>query len=252
MELIRNTMARYIDVKDNLKLELNNSEVITLMINDNCDIEYKLSNGDYKVLVFNNSDHDLIINEKGTLDACSLEINYIDLNTNKFKQSTNIELINGSSINVNSIYLGINTKSIVFDIVNSTRDTLTNISNNVVALKDSDITLDVIGTIKKGAKNSKCYQKSRCLTLDKPKQAKILPVLNIDENDVEASHSLSSGTIDENILFYMNSRGLNRKQALILMISSYLIPDDSFYEEFEKGEEINKIVKEKVNNLCLM
>ena len=140
-------MARYIDVKDNLKLELNNSEIITLMINDNCDIEYKLCNGDYKVLVFNNSDHDLIINEKGTLDACSLEINYIDLNTNKFKQSTNIELINGSSINVNSIYLGINTKSIVFDIVNSTRDTLTNISNNVVALKDSDITLDVIGTI---------------------------------------------------------------------------------------------------------
>ena len=50
----------------------------------------------------------------------------------------------------------------------------------------------------------------------------------------------------------MNSRGLNRKQALILMISSYLIPDDSFYEEYEKGNEINEIVKEKVNNLCLM
>ena len=78
----------------------------------------------------------------------------------------------------------------------------------------------------------------------------MLPVLNIDECDVEASHSLSSGTIDEEVLFYMNSRGLSQTNALSLLLHSYLMPDDEFYKIFENGEMIKEKAASKVENIC--
>ena len=101
-------------------------------------------------------------------------------------------------------------------------------------------------------KRSKCHQKSHCLTIDNPKKARVLPVLNIDEDDVEASHSLSSGTIDEEILFYMNSRGLDKKNALNLILKSYLMPNDNYYDAFDSGKLIQEKAIQKVDEICSM
>ena len=145
------------------------------------------------------------------------------MNDYTFKQNCNIDVNRDSNLVINSIYLGINSKNIKFDIYNKGINSIVEITNNVVCLNDTDFELNVIGNIIKGAKNSKCHQKSQCLTFESPKKAKVLPVLNIDENDVEASHSLSCGTIDEEVLFYMNSRGLNKKESLGLLLVSYCL-----------------------------
>ena len=88
--------------------------------------------------------------------------------------------------------------------------------------------------------------------MDPVKRARVLPVLNIDENDVEASHSLASGTIDEEILFYMNSRGMDKKDALNLILRSYLMPGDDNYGSFEQGKEIQERAISKVDEICSM
>ncbi|MDO4500182.1 MAG: SufD family Fe-S cluster assembly protein [Erysipelotrichaceae bacterium] len=238
---------------NSLDLSLDKSDVITIVItNSNFNIHYELSDGDYKFLIFNNSDSELSLNEEGTIRNSNVEINYFDLNDAKLIHKNNIEVYYGSNLTINSTYLGTNTKNIEFNLFNKERDSAISISNNVVCLNDADFSLTVSGKIEKGSKRSKCFQKSRCLTFENPKKAKILPVLLIDENDVEASHSLSSGTIDENVLFYMNSRGLSKNDALKLLLVSYLMPNEEFYSAFEDGLKIKKIADRKVEKICMM
>lgn len=240
-------------IKSNtFELSRNTSEVITLILeNDETTIKYNLKDGDYKILIFNNADKSVTLTEEGLIENSSVEITYIDLNNIEFKQNNILEVYKGSSLKINSIYLGINNKDIVFNITNKESYSSVEINNNVVCLKDGNINLEVIGNIKKGAKGAKCHQASRCLTFEEPKKAKVLPVLNIDECDVEASHSLSFGTIDEEVLFYMNSRGLNKKEALGLLLVSYLMPSEEFYEEFD-AKDLYEIANSKVNDTCSM
>lgn len=241
----------YKELKDKeLYLSFDHDETISIIIDTDLNIHYDLKNGTYKILIFNNANSNLVLKEDGQIINSNVEINVLELNQYEFKQDSNIDVYKGSSINVNTIYLGVNNKHIDYHLLNKENDSLIQISNNVVCLKDSDFVLNVVGKIVKGAKRSKCFQKSRCLTFENPKQAKILPVLEIDENDVEASHSLSSGTIDEDVLFYMNSRGLSSKDALKLLLESYLIPNEEFYDGYLEGSLIKESAYRKVENIC--
>lgn len=236
----------------NYQLKLNKSDNVVLIVEtEKLNVNYDLQDGDFNILVFNNNNDDLCLNETGVVKNANVKITYLDLNKANLIQENTIEVYKNSTLNVHSIYLGINNKQIKFDITNKESYSEVNIYNNVVALKESDIALEVIGNIVKGAKSSKCHQASRCLTFEEPKKAKVLPVLNIDENDVEASHSLSSGTIDEEVLFYMNSRGLNKKESLGLLLVSYLLPDEEFYKEFD-ALELKEICDKKVEEACLI
>lgn len=244
-------MIKTFEVKDKLVLDLKESSVLTLILKGgDITIDYHLSYGDYNIIVFNDNDGNVSLQENSYIKNGNVKITYLELNNYSFKQENKLEVYKDSSLIVDSIYLGINHKDIVFDIYNTQSFSEVNISNNVVCLNDCDFSLSVIGNIKKGSKNCKCHQKSRCLTFENPKKAKILPILNIDECDVEASHSLSSGTIDEDVLFYMNSRGLSFSQALLLLIHSYLMPDEAFYAQFENGDMIKQKAKMKVETLC--
>ena len=238
-----------------IKIENDNKYIIdkscTIIIsNKEINIEYQLKNGDYKILIFNDFSDDLVLNEVGTIDNATVQINYLQLEKADLKQNTNIKVNKDSSLDVNTTYLGSNKKDIIFDLYNEGSDSSVNISNNIVCIDNADFSLDCIGTIVKGAKRSKCHQKTNCLTIDNPKKARVLPVLNIDEDDVEASHSLSSGTIDEEVLYYMNSRGLNSRDALGLILKSYLMPNDNYYVGFDMGTKIQEKAINKVEKIC--
>ncbi|MDO4940227.1 MAG: SufD family Fe-S cluster assembly protein [Erysipelotrichaceae bacterium] len=238
-----------ITIKDNSLFEINKS--CTLIIkSDEVNIEYNLKDGEYNILIFNDADCNIVINDKGHINNSIVKLNYLELNNYDYIQNSNVEVDKSSQLFVVSTYLGVNSKKIIYDLVNAGKDTVIDITNNIICLDKADFSLDCIGTIKNGAKRSICHQKSHCLTLDNPKKARVLPVLNIDENDVEASHSLSSGTLDEDILFYMNSRGLDKKAALGLILRSYLMPNDNYYDGFIDGDTIKTLVEGKVNHLC--
>ena len=240
-----------IEIQDDKSVLINNSCTIILN-NKNINIEYNFKNGNYSILIFNDFEGDVILQDKGTIENANVKINYLQLDKYNLKQNTNIDVNKDSSLDVHTTYLATNKKDIVFDLFNKQADSKVDITNNIVCLDNSEFSLDCIGTIVKGAKRSKCHQHTHCLTIDNPKKAKVLPVLNIDENDVEASHSLSSGTIDEEVLFYMNSRGLDKKDSLSLILTSYLMPNDEFYKDFDEGDEIKELANKKVNETCSM
>lgn len=240
-----------IEINDDKLVKISDSTTIILK-NDKINIEYDFNDGSFSILIFSDYSFDICINDIGSINNSTVNINYILLDRNNLKQNTKIDVNKNSNLNVNTIYLGINNKNIKFDLFNKQADSNVEITNNIVCLENSEFSLDCIGTIEKGAKRSKCHQKSHCLTMENPEKARVLPVLNIDENDVEASHSLSSGTLDEDILFYMNSRGLDKKHALNLVLKSYLMPSDDFYKQFELGDLIKEKAIRKVDEICSM
>ena len=215
-------------------------------------IEYDLKDGSYAILIFNDHTGNVVMNDSGRIENADVKINYLQLEQYDLKQNTKVEVDKNARLSVNTTYLGINNKDIIFDLYNEGSDSDIDITNNIVCLDQASFSMDCIGTIIKGAKRSKCHQSTHCLTIDNPKKARVLPVLNIDENDVEASHSLAAGTIVEEVLFYMNSRGLNKKEALNLILRSYLMPSDNYYDDFAEGQAIQERAIKKVDEICSM
>ena len=68
------------------------------------------------------------------------------------------------------------------------------------------------------------------------------PELEIYADDVKCSHGSTSGSIDENSLYYLMSRGLNREDSTKLLIKGFL----SDVLEFIKSETIKKFVETKL------
>lgn len=213
-------------------------------------INYHIDNSDVKVLILNDNECDVIVNDYGCVkNHSSLEITYIDLNKSNYKQVSNIDVYENSNLKITSKYLAINEKSIRMNYVNQDKYSTIHIDNSCVALDDSSFTLECTGKIEKGAKSSKNHQKSRCLIIDKPKYSNIQPILLIDENDVEASHSLSSGTIDQEVLYYLNSRGISYRQAMILLIHSYLLIDEDLLNDYGLDQNILNELNLKVEEI---
>ncbi len=240
-----------IEINDDKLYKISSSCTIVLK-NDHINIEYSFKDNDYSVLIFNDYDGNVVLNDCGQIEKANVKINYLLLDKYDLKQTTRINVNADSTLNVYTTYLAAKKKDITFDLYNKESNSSVDINNNIVCLDNSDFSLDCVGTIEKGAKRSISHQKTNCLTIDNPKKAKVLPVLNIDENDVEASHSLSFGTLDEDVLFYINSRGLNKKEALNLILKSYLMPSDEYYEEFDLGKIIQEKALKKVDKICLM
>ncbi len=228
------------------------SSATVILRTDVVNLVYDLKDGAYSILIYNDHKGGLILHDEGSIANAEVKINYLQLDPYDLKQRSEVHVGKDSQLSVNTTYLGTGKKEVVYDLYNDQADSSIDIYNNIVCLDAADFSMDCIGTIVKGAKRSKCHQSTHCLTIDSPKKARVLPVLNIDENDVEASHSLASGTIDEEILFYMNSRGLDKKEALNLILKSYLMPSDDYYEAFEQGKQIQESAIKKVDQICSM
>jgi len=90
--------------------------------------------------------------------------------------------------------------------------------------------------VKDGAQKTDGYQISQSLMLDDDSQFLAKPELEIYADDVACSHGSTSGAIDETALFYLQSRGVPRKQATDLLTLAFLaeslqeIEDDTLAE----------------------
>lgn len=82
------------------------------------------------------------------------------------------------------------------------------------------------------------YLKNENLLLDDTARADSIPSLEIDANDVRASHGATIGKIDEEYVFYLMSRGVPRNTAVRMVVEGF------FYKVFDRM--YNKRVKEKL------
>lgn len=96
--------------------------------------------------------------------------------------------------------------------------------NYGVVLDKGQLSIDGIGTITKGQYGSESHQTNKIIVFDENCIAKANPYLYIDEYDVKASHAAAVGKMDEEHLFYLESRGLSKKESMKLITYGYLKP----------------------------
>ncbi len=78
--------------------------------------------------------------------------------------------------------------------------------------------------IKTGAKNSHSYLAHHAMLLDKRARSDAIPGLDIDTNEVKATHSASVAQIDDEQIFYLMARGLPRDEAKKLIVLGFFEP----------------------------
>ena len=85
--------------------------------------------------------------------------------------------------------------------------------------------------------------------LSKAAEIDTKPSLEIYADDVECSHGATAGNIDKNMLFYLQSRGINKDQATSMLIRGFA---QEIIEEFQDElliEYLEKLLDEKIPNL---
>jgi len=104
------------------------------------------------------------------------------------------------------------------------------------------------GTIdfKNGCSGSKGNEMEETLLLSPAAVNKSLPVILCDEDDVEGEHGATIGRLSSDILFYMESRGIDEKAAEEIMSRAKiqacadLIPDEAIKEQITNWLENNQ------------
>lgn len=77
--------------------------------------------------------------------------------------------------------------------------------------------------IEEGADLSSSTQLSQALLLSKSAQSITEPVLRISADDVEAAHGSTSGALNAEELFYLESRGIDPSEAQKMIVSGFLL-----------------------------
>ncbi|HEX9375800.1 MAG TPA: Fe-S cluster assembly protein SufD [Actinomycetota bacterium] len=93
--------------------------------------------------------------------------------------------------------------------------------------------------IRPGASRSDAFQTNRNIVLSEHAKADAIPNLEIENNEVRCGHAASVGPVDEEALFYLQSRGIPRKEAERLIVFGFFreVLDRVGLEEVRRGLE---------------
>ena len=86
------------------------------------------------------------------------------------------------------------------------------------------------------------YQLSKAVLLNEQAEFNAKPELEIYADDVKCSHGSASGSLDEDSIFYLMSRGLDKKTAKELLINGFLL---DVVEKITE-DEIKKLLKNMI------
>ncbi|MEG0823096.1 MAG: SufD family Fe-S cluster assembly protein [Erysipelotrichaceae bacterium] len=195
-----------------------------------------------------NIDHTINVYKDATLNAA-----YAEFSSSNANYNLKVNLL-GKGSNVKTSSASLVGNSVHYDIL-CTHEEGHNICNNenyAVVLTNADFSIKDTGKIIKGASEAKSHQTTRVLTMSKNHKSTVEPLLLIDENDVEASHATSLGQIDENQLYYLQTRGLSTQQAMGLLTTGYLLPIAKTIQDEELQATLAKEIESKVASKCLI
>ena len=107
-------------------------------------------------------------------------------------------------------------------------DTYSHITHAVPRCKSTELFKNVLNDnsvavfsgrilVKEGADKTEAYQTNRNMSLTREARVYSKPQLEIYADDVKCSHGMTTGQLDEKALFYMQSRGISREEARMLL-----------------------------------
>jgi len=222
--------------------EANNTK-IDLVLEDGAFVNAFITNEDTK--------NDIVVDIHGDIrDNATVEFSNGSFTGSNIKYKLVFDLngVNARALHsIAAISLEKQVKDYDVTINNNAKSTYAELNNFGVVKDEATLVFNGVGYMKKGAKQSVAHQASRIITFDPKVIAKANPFLIIDEADVlEASHAAAVGKMDEEQLFYLRSRGLNKDEASKLITYGYLKPILSTISDETLKEKLENLIEEKV------
>ena len=243
--------SKNINLKLEFQLEQNSSLRLIDLFNDNSEKNF--------VNIFYNFDlkQDAILKNYKIDRIQNENIRYSFNNIEQAKNSISETFIlsSGSNFSKNEINCNLNGKyssafiNGIFSLNNNQHHEIRTIINHLVEnTKSYQLIKSVLGKNTKAAYQGKIfvdskaqktdgYQLSKAILLDETSEFNAKPELEIYADDVKCSHGSASGSLDENSIFYLMSRGLNYQQSKELLINGFLL------------DVIEKITDHEIKNL---
>jgi Fe-S cluster assembly protein SufD len=94
--------------------------------------------------------------------------------------------------------------------------------------------------VRPGAQKTDAMQTSRNIVLSERAKADAIPNLEIEANDVKCGHAASVGPVEEETIFYLQSRGIARDEAERLIVTGFFqeVLDRVRIDEVREGAEV--------------
>lgn len=242
-----------------------NSEVNLILDYFSCDKCEGFRNSSIVIEAEENSKVKLMVSQRFSLNVTSVQSVYINA-----KKSANIEIVQvdlggkenfvsyrtdlcdkDANINVNSIYFGEKKQILDYNYICNHIGKETN-SNLLVkgALADEvrklcKATID----FKRGSSHSKGAEEEYVTLLSDNVKNIAVPILLCTEDDVEGLHAASAGKIDENILFYIMSRGFDMSSAKKLILESQYAEIIDLVDDEETRVKIHDTLSKKLSEV---
>lgn len=188
------------------KIVLDKENIINLKIEKDsiCNI-----GADYKIKELNIELLDnvlFILNDYSEIDDSILKINIIQNNNSKF-------LYNHSFISKDKYELYINVNMIG----NNSKNNI-----NIHGISDNGYSKVIVdGLVKENTFNNELNENIKLLNINDGVSI-IYPNMFINTKNVVANHSASISTINEDYLFYLMSRGINKEKSIDLILDGFL------------------------------
>ena len=93
--------------------------------------------------------------------------------------------------------------------------------------------------VSQDAQKTDAFQFNQNLLLSESAEANAKPELEIYADDVKCSHGATTGELDEQMLFYLRSRGLNKEEAQKVLIEGFI---NELFDEIKNSELKKKLL----------
>lgn len=146
----------------------------------------------------------------------------------KFSKTVNDSFFLGKGSNAKTFSCFLGKKDSFMDLKTNSFHLVENTSNDIqekgVLTGNAGAVFRGLIKIYKDAQQTNSYLSSNTLLLGKKSIANSIPELQIDANNVKASHGATITYLDESQLFYLQSRGLTKEQAEKLIVKGFYFP----------------------------
>lgn len=243
MELF-NSSNHIIDKDKSIILELKNEETCVFTIPNNIIVSLnmfiKVSDIYGSKIIFNvldNSNLRLVINLLGSNTNIDFEYNLENNSTinvyssevvdgvNNINRTHNLNGVN-SFINIYEYSLSSNSGILKSDFTmnHNSIKTKSNAKLMLIAKDNSSIFKSATSKIKDNMSESVTEENIRGLIMDEKSKIYSKPILVVNCSEVSASHGCALGTLDQNEIYYLMSRGLTKKDAIKIITHSFIAP----------------------------
>ncbi len=195
-------------------------------------------------LAFFSSSPDGSLSIRMPKDSC-LQVYVSDFSLNSNHLNLEVELEEGASAEIRIAVLSHGSAKKIFtpNVKHIGPSSEALVSCYGIASEESDLSFKGLSAVEKGCKKANTRQEAKIILFDDKAKGAASPALVISENDIKAGHGASIGRLNDDHLFYLESRGLSEKEAKRLIVLGYLKPIVNYYSDESVKEKIDLAIE---------